>query len=112
MNIHIIVSLALTVVCMIHVGILLHEELHPKHPSVKKYEKQLKDIDFPLSFKFCLNHPNLTSYLQSIGYNEIFDFHNGLAVGSKNDSESVYVYGWQGHSNTSSKGYNATSLFS
>ena len=53
------------------------DNLNPEQPSVKHYKKQLKDIDFPLSFKFCLNNPNLTSYLKSIGYKEIFGYLDG-----------------------------------
>ena len=103
MNFHIIVSFSLTLVCVIHVSILLHDNLNPQQPSVKHYTKKLKDIEFPLSFKFCLNHPNLTSYLDSIGYGDTFEFFYGRNRFLNVHGGSNY-YGWQGHSNTSSKG--------
>ena len=65
--------------------------LYPENPNVKKYIKDLKDIEFPVILKLCFEKENEDEILQTFGYNYMFDFYRGKSMYNKN------VYGWNGH---------------
>ena len=45
--------------------------LYPENPNVKKYIKDLKDIEFPVILKLCFEKENEDEILQAFGYNFI-----------------------------------------
>ena len=58
MNWNLILNFSLSIVCFLHIISILINYLNPENPSVKKYEKNLKDIDFPVIFKLCFQKKN------------------------------------------------------
>ena len=48
-----IVNSVFTIVCVIQFFYIFDNLLYPTNPEIKVYEKQLKDIDFPLTFVIC-----------------------------------------------------------
>ena len=48
-----IVNSVFTIVCVIQFFYIFDNLLYPTNPEIKVYEKQLKDIDFPLAFVIC-----------------------------------------------------------
>ena len=90
-NFSIILNLALAIICCIHITIILISYLYPETPNVKKYVKDLKDIEFPVIFKICFEKANEDEILQAFGYKHMFDFYRGNSMYKKN------VYGWNGH---------------
>ena len=65
---------------------------NPEIPSVKVYKKQLKDIEFPITFKLCLLEKSTSSdRYKSLGYNDSQGFYRGQ---NRFDQS---VVGWNGH---------------
>ena len=51
-----IVNLILLTICIINSGDVIYRLVDPELPTIRKYVTNLKDIEFPLSFRICLNH--------------------------------------------------------
>ena len=49
-----IFNISLLVVCAVHIFSIWRNILNPELPDIKIYQKLLKDIEFPLSFRICL----------------------------------------------------------
>ena len=86
-------NLIFTIIFLLHIFGIGHKLLYPDNPSVRIYNRNLSEVDFPLSFKLCLFEQRNTSdrYL-NIGYSNVYWFFEGK---SKNGE----VFGWNGHSN-------------
>ena len=91
MSWYFILNFTLSLVCFFHTIIILINYLHPENPSVKKYEKNLMDIDFPVIFKLCFQKQNEDEMLQALGYRYMRDFYRGKSM--YNGS----LIGWSGH---------------
>ena len=66
---------------------------NPEIPSVKMYKRELKDIEFPLTFKLCLLENKTSSErYKRLGYDNANGFYAGQSM-----FDSKYV-GWNGHS--------------
>ena len=50
---HTILRSACTLIFIIHIIYLVNMTLYPDLPDIKNYKKELKDIDFPVSFVIC-----------------------------------------------------------
>ena len=74
------------------VSTILFGYLNPNKPNIIHYEKNLENIDFPLSVKLCFKHKDEIATFQRFGYKNVFTFYAGK---SRFDEE---VYGWNGHS--------------
>ena len=101
----VILNFSLTIACFIHMINILNNSLNPEAPSVKSYEKDLNDIEFPLIFKFCINleTEQETTMLHKLGYQK-FKF---LYAGKSRYNFSRV--GWRGHlNNTNEPIFNST----
>ena len=66
--------------------------LYPDLPEIKVYKTDLKNIDFPLAFKFCVKEiENSLDRYTSLGYASDYDFFWGRS--RFNNS----LFGWGGH---------------
>ena len=83
-------NLALGVICIVHIGFIIHNILFPPIPSIKVYEKQLKDIEFPLLLRICINDKTMQRF-KDVGYFNDWEFFLGKS--RFNNS----IYGWNGH---------------
>ena len=87
-----IMNLVLITACFVHLCYLGYYVLYPEYPTIAVYEKDLKDIDFPLSFRLCVNEPrNGLARFKSVGYRTYASLFFGISM--YNDT----VYGWKGH---------------
>ena len=85
-------NFSLLVVCFIHVITILFNFLNPENPNVKYYEMDLKDIEFPLTFKICYERDDQLEIFQNLGYDRIYyDFYKGRSMYNSS------LYGWNGH---------------
>ena len=86
-----IINFVLAVACLSHIIINAYNILYPEIPSFKVYEKELGNIDFPISFKLCVREiSNMNKRYKKYGYEAPFDFFVG-----KSYLEESYV-GWNG----------------
>ncbi len=86
-----IVNTIFAIVFFIHIAIVGYLGMYPEIPSVRVYDKDIKDIEFPLSFKFCLReqYDALKRY-NKIGYFDKWAFFEGRPNYNKS------YYGWAG----------------
>ena len=91
-KIEFLLNIILTCICLVHIIVNLHIIINPVSPSVKKYEKQLENIDFPLIFKVCLSNKYDFDNSKAWGYQLKLAFFEGKS--RYNNS----IYGWSGHS--------------
>ena len=87
-----LINFTLLIICIINSCDVSYKLFNPELPSICEYETNLKDIEFPISFKICLNElkPSSERY-QILGYNDDFDFYLGKSRYNKSH------VGWNGH---------------
>ena len=72
--------------------------IHPDLPSLRVSENNLKDINFPLSFRICITEiENSTKRYENVGYEGEFAFFSG-----KRMYEPKNLYGFAGHTSNGS----------
>ena len=87
-----LINFTLLIICIINSCDVFYKLVNPELPSIHEYETKLKDIEFPISFKICLNDPkNTHDRYQKIGYKDVYRFFKGT---SKYNKSHV---GWSGH---------------
>ena len=68
-----IINFVLAIACLSHISINAYNTLYPEIPSLKVYEKELGNIDFPISFKLCVREiHNTTKRYEDYGYYNAF----------------------------------------
>ena len=82
---------------VVHFSTIAYELKHPKHPSIRIRKTDLRNIDFPVIFKFCVGG-DVTSKgrVQKLGY--VDRYH--VFIGSSMFNRSLV--GWNGHTQNSS----------
>ena len=82
----------LLIICIINSCQVVDRLLHPELPSTRKSETDLKDIEFPLSFRICLYKlKDINKRYQKLGYKDVYKFFLGRS--RFNNSR----FGWNGH---------------
>ena len=73
-----IINFVLAVACLSHISINAYNILYPEIPSLKVYERELRNIDFPVSFKLCVKEIyNKTKRYKDYGYKDNWKFFFG-----------------------------------
>ena len=82
---------------LIHISILIYYIIYPEVPEIVVYQKNLKEIDFPMNIRICAHELNdsKTRY-QKFGYKNGYSFFMGSSMFNKS------LYGWAGHSENGS----------
>ena len=90
-------NLVFVVVFIVHITTIVYQDLYPSNPNIKTYSKDLKDIEFPISFKLCVGErENASKKFQRLGYKNEMDFYHGRS--RFNDT----IFGWNGHTENQS----------
>ena len=85
---------------LVHIFTIGYYLIHPKYPSIRVYEEDLKQIDFPLSFKICVTEQeNSTERYRKLGYKDEYRFFAGESMFEEE------VIGWGGHTQNGSTLY-------
>ena len=90
-KIDIIFHIFLIISFVVHFGYLTYFMCNPKLPTIQIYDKHLKDIEFPLSFRFCVHQKNESTRYQRFGYDNEYDFFSGKSMFNGS------IIGWAGH---------------
>ena len=93
-NLNKILSIVLIISCGIHVIFIFHNNANPAIPDIIIENKNIMDVNMPLSFIFCLRNTNLTlddEKYKKVGYKNPSRFFSGTSI--HNES----VVGWLGH---------------
>ena len=91
-NIVLMINLSLFLLCIAHITMNGFFILYPDLPDIKVYKTNLKNIDFPLAFKFCVKEiENSLDRYTSLGYAS--DYHFFWGRSRFNDG----LFGWGGH---------------
>lgn len=102
MNFLLILNVTLTFTCILHVSIILYDQLYPEEPSLKYYEKKLNEIEFPVNLKYCLTLPDEKAFWNKFGYKLVWEFYYGQSVFNSS------LHGWKGFSKSGSDLYNSS----
>ena len=87
-----LISLILTLGCIFNVGYIINNNVNPELPVLSVYEKNLQDVEFPLSCLICIDQlVNDTTKYREVGYSNVYRFY----IGESMHNESVI--GWRGH---------------
>ena len=87
-----LINLILLIICIINSCDVFYKLVNPALPSIHEYDTNLKDIEFPISFRICLDDLNKTyDRYKKLGYED--DYHFFLRRSKYNKSH----YGWNGH---------------
>ena len=77
---------------LVHIFTIGFNLIHPEYPSIRVYQKDLKQIDFPLSFKLCVTEQeNATERYVKMGYADENYFFAGQSLFEEG------IIGWGGH---------------
>ena len=94
------VNFVLVIMCLSHIAILIYGEFHPNLPQIEYFEKNLDEIEFPLSFKFCIfetkDKKNNKNRFNQFGYEDNVNFFMGFSKYNKS------IIGWGGHTENGS----------
>ena len=91
------INIIFVVGCLVHVILNGYYILYPSHPEVKVYQVDLKNIDFPLTFKLCVTEREKSNErYENLGYKNDFNFFLGKSRYNKS------LYGWNGHTEAGS----------
>ena len=86
------INIVLISSCVFHVGNIVNDILNPNLPEISVYKKDLKDIEFPLSFLICIDQlVNADFKYKEVGYDNKYRFFIGESIHNKS------VIGWRGH---------------
>ena len=92
MTVKIMIDMILVITCSIHICFISYNIFSPEFPVIREYKKDLKDIDFPISFIFCVKESkDKNTRYQKYGYRDVTDYFEG--VNMFNNS----IVGWSGH---------------
>ena len=86
-----IFNLSVVLVSLAHIFTIYEDSIDPPVPDVKHYDEDLKNLDFPLIFKFCFLNHKIVSVLTDLGYDGILNFYRGQSM------YNASLYGWNGH---------------
>ena len=87
-------KIIMSIVFVAHVSYIVYEIIHPAFPEIVNYKKDLNEIEYPITFKICVNEVNLSiaeEKYEKYGYEDLWQFYYGQS--RYNDS----IYGWAGH---------------
>ena len=85
-----IIKILVLITWFVHVAFILYRNVYPDVPSMKVYTKSLKDMEFPICFKICVNEKGKDRFLE-LGYK----YDQRLFRGESKYNSSVL--GWLGH---------------
>ena len=78
-----------------HILFIAHSTMNPKIYSTRVSKKFLREIEFPLTFKLCLDElENISRRYNLVGYESVDDFFEGVY------SHEELKYGWAAKNNT------------
>ena len=87
----------LIVSCIVHVLFICIQMFYPSLPEIRVYKKDLKDIEFPISFRICAHELRKgDEKFKKLGYKGIKDFFRGRSMFNKS------LVGWTGHTENGS----------
>ena len=89
-----LLTIAMILVFVAHLGYIVYEIIHPRFPEIVKYKKDLSEIEYPITFKICDDASNLSftaEKYQKYGYSDLWQFYSGQSMFNSS------VYGWAGH---------------
>ena len=73
------INMILVITCSIHICFISYNILYPEFPVIREYKKDLKEIDFPISFIFCVKeNKNKNTIYQKYGYRDVTDYFEGV----------------------------------
>ena len=89
-----ILNMVLIISCIVHIIFIFYNNSNPAIPEIIIKNKNIKDVEMPLSFIFCLRNTNAeleNEKYKKAGYIDNRKFFSGTSM--YNDS----VVGWLGH---------------
>ena len=84
-------NLFFTLAFVIHLSTIAYDLKYPQYPSIRMRKTELRNIDFPLVFKFCVRDVKKTEKFQKLGYDSRYN----AFIGKSKFNESLF--GWNGH---------------
>ena len=84
---HIIFTFAFVV----HLSTIAYDLKYPKYPSIRIRKTELRNIDFPVVFKFCIREDKNPNTFWKMGYKDRFQVFKGSSIFNRS------LFGWNGH---------------
>ena len=94
-----VVNTVLVVTCLIHVCLIMYNDLYPKQTRNRVYKKTMHQIEFPLEFLLCVDHRNEIEKYKKVGYQDNGYFFRGFlnetttGWGGLNANDNISSYG-------------------
>ena len=83
-------NLVFLICFLVHIMSIGYTLKYPEYPSTVINNKELKDIEFPISFQLCIKElENVEKRYRNIGYKNFGDFFKGV---SKVRQKWIYIY--------------------
>ena len=95
--ISLVLNFILGILCVSHIIILIYYEFNPSLPLIEIVKKDLREIEFPLSFRICIfDEENHDKRYRQFGYKSTMSFFRGSSMFNSS------IVGWGGHSENGS----------
>ena len=76
---------------VIHLSKIAYDLKYPKYPSIRIRKTELRNINFPVVFKFCIRDDKNTNNFQKLGYKGRIQAFIGSSMFNRS------LFGWNGH---------------
>ena len=60
MRVNDLLTIAMSVVFIGHLGYIVYDIIYPRFPEIVNYKKELSEIEYPVTFKICVDAVNLS----------------------------------------------------
>ena len=91
-----ILNIVLIISCLVHIGFIGYNILYPELPTIHVYDKDLRNIRFPISFRVCAEEAKPSRNYEKYGYNNQMEYFRGRSRYNKT------LIGWAGHTENGS----------
>ena len=91
-----ILNALLIITCLVHIGFIGYNILYPELPTIHVYDKELRNIRFPISFRVCAEEAKQVIDYEKYGYHDQLEYFRGRSKYNKT------IIGWAGHSENGS----------
>ena len=78
-----ILNIVFVIICFIHLMFIFYNNSNPAIPEIILHNRNIKDVDMPLSFIFCLGNTNSEvdyEKYKRAGYSSIYKFFSGTSM--------------------------------
>lgn len=89
-----VLNFCFVMACVVHNMFIIYNSANPENPEIMIYNKNIRDIEIPISLLLCLSYADETienDRYKKVGYEDNIRFYSGTSIFNES------IIGWFGH---------------